>query len=845
MLSSVLCGLALLAPPKFSFYDHGPYEGGVPRPEKLLGYELGAKHTVYRDQERVVLAIADAAKAKVAPMEYGKSTEGRTLRIFAISSADNIRRLEQIRKDNLRLANPKPGEDLSELVRKNPSIVWINQCIHGDETASFESAMALIYNLAASRGGRISDMLANTVVIVNPVYNPDGHERYVVAYNSIPNGIPEQGAYDQALPSAFYGRANHYRFDMNRDRVSLTQDETRQEVAMFLKWMPQVYVDQHGQVETYFFPPVQQSINVNNDRQRYIKWTEIFGRATGSAFDKNGWTYYVKDLFDFYGVCYLDTHSSLMGAIGMTHETDGGRLIAQRRSDDTILTMRDGAAKHFTSALAVIESASKNRQNLIDSFLSYKKKGISGEHAGKFQRVVAESDDPRELKRLAQLFDRTGIQYKWAHKGWTQKDAHDYWSDKVGEKNFKPGALVIDMAQPLGQLAKAWLEPGSDFEPEFIARQKQLAKVQKDQKGDSEIDGFEFYDGTAWCQIYAYNLKAWWCESAPEIEAGLSLDFTIRPESSSVGYYLPYTDQADILFVARALHAGFKVSMNRRPIKAGGISLDRGAFLFLAARNEDGFDKRLLDMAGNEGIALRSLRTSYPDEGRQGPGSETMIQLRKPNIAIVMGNTGSLSGGPIWYLMEREFRLPFTPLSTNALSGNLDRFTTIVLTGGGGSTSGRFGEWVRAGGCAVSIASPGWAMGSSGFAALDTVSGEPSLPGSLFRAELDPKSYLSYGYPAPASGPISIAVPISGGSFYKAPKSGSAVMLSDDDKVKKLLSGWSWDDTEKTLKGTSWLHDASAGGGRAVLFMEDPTDRAQWNGLYKLLLNAMIIGPSA
>ncbi len=840
MLSSILLGITLLAPAKFSFYDHGPYDGNVPRPEKLLGYELGSKHTVFRDQENVVLSIAKAANAKVIPMEYGKSTEGRTLRVFAISSSDNIKRLEQIRTDNLKLANVQKDADLAAIAKRNPAIVWINQCIHGDETASFESAMALLYNLASSRHKRISDMMANTVVILNPVYNPDGHERYVVAYNSIPNGSPDPGAYDTAIPSAFMGRRNHYRFDMNRDRVSLSQDETWQEVAMFLKWMPHIYVDQHGQTESYFFPPVQQSVNVNVDRDRYNKWTDILGRATANSFDKFGWSYYVKDQFDFYHACYLDTHSTLMGAIGMTHETDGGRVLARRRSDETILTMRQGAEKHFTSALAVIETASKNRQALIDSFASHKKKAAAGEHAGKFQRVVVESDDPRELQRFGKLLDKTGIRWQFAAADWTQTDAHDYWGDTVRSQKFKAGSLVIDIAQPMGHLAKAWLEPGSDFEPEFVARQKQLAKVEKEGKGESEIDSYEFYDGTAWCHIYASNLKAWWCESAPAIS---HQHFNERPaefKASSVGYFIPYTDQQDILFVAKALYAGVRVSMNRRELKLGGATVPRGSFLFLASRNEEGFEKKLRDLTPTFEVSLRPLVTSYPDEGRFGPGSSGTIQLRKPNIGIVMGGAGNLSGGFLWYLMEREFKFPFTALTTQALSGNLDRFTTIVITGGGASTSGRFGEWIRAGGCAVSISSPSWAIGSSGLASLESSGAEPDLPGSIFKAKLDLKSFLSYGYHTPE-----IAVPFSGGSFYKAPKAGSAVMFSEDKEAKKLLSGWVWDTTEEDLQGIAWLHDAPSGGGRAVLFMEDPTERAQWPGLYKMLLNAMIIGPSA
>ncbi|PNA19374.1 hypothetical protein C1X58_30205, partial [Pseudomonas sp. FW215-R4] len=81
-----------------------------------------------------------------------------------------------------RIANPKSVDDVNAARADLPAIVWINECIHGNETASFESAMWLTYNLVASRADRIETALNDVVVMVNPVYNPDGHERYVVYY---------------------------------------------------------------------------------------------------------------------------------------------------------------------------------------------------------------------------------------------------------------------------------------------------------------------------------------------------------------------------------------------------------------------------------------------------------------------------------------------------------------------------------------------------------------------------------------------------------------------------------------------------------------------------------------
>ncbi|QYK52266.1 MAG: hypothetical protein KF824_08350 [Fimbriimonadaceae bacterium] len=855
MLTALVCGLVLAGQEQFDFYDRGWYLPGVPKPESILGYELGSKHTVYRDQERVVTAIAASSPERVRMMEYGKSTEGRTLRVLAISSPENIARLDEIQADLGRLANPKPGDDIAAIQKRTPVLVWINECIHGDETASFESAMALIYNLAASNSAEITSMLRDAVVMVNPVYNPDGHERYVVAYNSIPNGNPGRDAYDRAMPSAFFGRANHYRFDMNRDRISMSQAETRQEVAMFLKWNPQVYVDQHGQVETYFFPPVQQSVNVNADRNRYNHWTDVFGRATAKAFDNKGWTYFIRDSFDFYNVCYLDSHTTLMGAIGMTHETDGGRVMSQRRVDDTILTMRQGAEKHFTAALAVISSAAKNRAELLKSYSDFKAKAVSGEHAGKFHRVILDGNQS-ELTRLQEHLARSGIVAQFAGEVWLQKGAHDYWSDWKGNLEVKQGMLVVDMNQSQGPLAKALLEPFSDFEPEFIARQRKKALEDKENRPNEEIDYYEFYDSTAWALPYAYNLKAWWCESRPEMRM---VDrppylggFDSRAPNFDTGYALEYKDITDLLFIADALSKDFKISLITKESQFASEKFPPGTFLILSARNSKAsFAKleeaylKLYSRKTDSEYKLHQLRTSYPDEGRQGPGSESVVQLRKPKIGVVFGNAGNLRAGALWYLLEQEFKLPYDSLSSSVFNRNLDEYTCLIVPGGvGARPTGKLREWVENGGCLIALGGVDWVNGKDAFLNLDEVTTDPDLPGAIFQAELDPFSYLSYGYPRKGNEKIKIAVPIDGSSFWKAPIGGSAVQLSADESVKKLLCGWSWDETEKDLQGITWAHDERVGQGRVVAFPFDPTDRAQWPGLYKMLLNAMILGPS-
>src|SRR5215217_544611 len=91
----------------FSFYDRGPYRRTVPRPDSVLGYHVGDLQTQFLMQERVLLAIAAAARDRVRVEEIGETYERRPMRLYIVSHPDNIARLDQIRADLDRLADPR------------------------------------------------------------------------------------------------------------------------------------------------------------------------------------------------------------------------------------------------------------------------------------------------------------------------------------------------------------------------------------------------------------------------------------------------------------------------------------------------------------------------------------------------------------------------------------------------------------------------------------------------------------------------------------------------------------------------------------------------------------------
>ena len=822
--------LAATLQQSFDFYPYGPYDKAVPRPESVIAHGPGEKHTTFHEQERAINAIVAGAPDRVKRIDFGTSTEGRALRILVVSSPNNIRRLPEIQRQIQAIADGKvPPTSAPEV----PIVVWFNQGIHGDETASFESTMWLAYNLAASDDKRVTEILEKAVVVINPSYNPDGHERYVVWYNSVSRGDKSGDAVEHT-GGFVEGRTNHYRFDLNRDRVAMSQKETQQEVAEFRKWNPQVYVDQHGQVGTYFFPPVAQSIHKDIGRERYIELSTVLGKETAKAFDEQGWRYFVRETFDFYGAIYLDTWSSLNGAIGLTHETDGGRVVRREREDGSVVTLRDGMAKHFTSAFAVLRSAAQNKQKFLQSFAQYKQDAINPAQHAK-GRFIAVTGDGRALERFKLVLKNQGIAFSQGNNP-TSAVMTPFDDDKPQSVAFGGGAVLIDLAQPRGHLASAMLSPGQDFEPEFTERQMKIREGQKDKEDYPGRDGFEFYDTTGWSIPLAFGLGAYQGDVPPK----LTIESTIRSGNSGgkVGWSVQYTDQEDALAIIELLQAGVRVHVATKPMQVSS-NVAAGTFFVFRDRNDADIEEKVTEVLNKHGSSSTPLETSFPTEGVVGPGSDSVGSLAKPEIAIVFGDQpGGTRYGSAWYVFEEVFKLPFTAIGQRALSGDLGKYTAIVFPPGARMTT-QLKEWVQGGGVLI-------ALGNSAVIGEGNVDlkrsllkddKEPTeLPGAIFMARLHPRSPLAYGYDTTKP----IAVPVSGDTFYKRREEGGGVVLLGDEP--KALSGWTWPDETDALKDTVWLHDQPVGGGHIVWFAQDPTSRAMWPGTYKLLLNAVLMG---
>ena len=881
----------------FSFYERGPFRPNVPRPDSLLGYGVGETHTQFAWQERVLLAIANAARDRVRVEEIGTTSERRTQRLYLISAPENIARLDAIRGDLDRLSDPRglSAAEASAITARVPAVVWINESVHGNEAPSFETAMQTLYHYAASEEPATVNALRNVLIVLNPSTNPDGHERFAVWYNSVSVRSPEQSSLEYSEPWSIQGRYNHYRFDMNRDVMTTTQREARQLLRGAMRWHPMVTIDQHGYTYSYFFPPTARPMNANLGPD-FQKWMEIFGRGNASAFDRFGWMYYSRDVFDFYGPFYWDLWPSLTGAIGMTYETDCTWGIRTRREDGSMCSFRGAVAKHFVTALATIETTAARKAERVSDWVKFRREAVAEGQTLPMKRVVlVPGKDPARAAALVNTLLRSGIEVRRASDAFSAPRAHAYADDAVSAKRFDAGTYVVDLAQPLGRAARSVLEPAPSLDTAFA--RAQIERFQRNYRRGANVqrEGYEFYDVTAWSLPVTFGVEAYWTEDAAPVAGALltgQLDESMgsvsgaRPARSAYIFSSERNGAPRLAF--KLLSEGFRIALSDQPIEAGGRRFPRGSYVVRVARNDSSIHARIEPLARESGVEVVGVNSAFTEAGQFGIGGNAMMDLTAPRIALVGGDGTSQPGyGAVWYVLEQRYGIPFTPITTNQLAGSdLTRFNVIIIPDASSGTlnrilgdGARIKEWVRAGGTLVTMG------GASSWAARDNVnlttaravgadakpdsaaaakpdtaaarrpvdpndvlavtspsatSGQPApLPGSHFDVILDRTHWLTSGFEEQR-----ITALLEGSTFLTLSKEGANVAVFPKSG-RMHRAGFVWpENTERLLRNSSLLIAEPTGSGHVVLFANEPFFRAWWHALDRLVLNAIVLGPS-
>ncbi len=864
-LKRLLLALFLLACIRPAVAQHGlapggPYDPAVPTPASVLGYELGEDFTPHHLLMRYLDRLA-AASPRVRLDTVAVSFEGREVVMAVVTSEANQRRLGQIEADAVRIADPHDASEaeLTAAVERLPVIVWLGYTVHGPEASGVEAALGLLYQLAAGQDAETLSLLDRAVVLVDPVQNPDGHERHAQDVRRMRTAFgapvhPAARIHEGTWPGP---RTSHYYFDLNRDWFTHSHPETRGRIRALLRWHPHVAVDLHemGWNSTYFFPPPMEPIN-RLVPSNVLRWWDVFAAGNRAAFDREGWSYFRREGYDEFYPGYGSSWPIYTGAVGMTYEqatTKGGTI---RRTDGTILTLREAAQHHYAAAWATLTTAAQNADALVRDYLAFRQRAVAEADQAPFHAVVFEPDAQGRADSLAERLLENGIEVGRLRTAVEVRDALEYGEEQRARVRLPAGAYVVDFAQPQGYLARVLLDPEAPFDTAFVA--DELDRRETGQES-------QIYDVTAWSLPFAFRVRAWGVPEpvGPVEPMSPGTRRFVPPAEARYGYAFATGSEAAIQMLSGLLADSVRVWHAPKPFRVGAHDFSQGAFLVRVAANGSSIHEAIRRHASASGAEVVPLASAGVDAGID-LGSNSVAFVRPPRVALLAGEpVGGQSFGAAWYALDQRLRYPSTALAADAVTGAaLSDFDVLIIPATspsdlqhalGEEGEERVARWVREGGTLVTLdAATDWlASERLGLSRLrpdttraDSTAGAPlptEVPGAIVRAVADTLSPLVAGLAMEE-----LPVLVFSDRVYAMPEDfrpGEAVVrYAAEPRLR--LSGYIWPTVPARLAGTPYLWTERVGRGRVIAFTGDPNFRDQWRGLLPLFANAVLLGPS-
>ena len=823
------------------------YDPDVPRPEEVIGHEVGTRHTESARIADYFRAVAEASE-RVRVQAHARSYEDRPLLHAVVTSRGNQERLEEIRRANRRLSDD-PGSVSDPELEGMPTVVYMGYSVHGDEASGSEAAMVLLYHLAAGSGPAVDSVLANEVVIVDPMFNPDGRDRFVDWVNrnrsAAPVADPQDREHVQPWPG---GRTNHYWFDLNRDWLPAQLPESRGRLEVYHRWRPQLLTDYHemGGDATYFFQPGVPSRTNPHTTDRNQELTARIARRHATALDRVDQLYYTRETFDDFYYGKGSTYPDLNGGVGILFEQASSRAL-RTETENGMLDYATTVRNQVATSLSTLRAAREMRTGLLRYQRDYYDGAAEVAERSEVEAwVIGGRRAPTRAREMLEVLRR--------HRVRVHRLARDVEAD--GER-FRAGeGWVVPVDQPQARLVRAFLEKRTSF-PDSI-----------------------FYDVSTWTLPLAFDVDHAALRRDPSGLLGEAVDgVALEPAASRIvggeagyAYLLPW----DRYYAPRALHrfqaAGVlprvmdepftaEVDGERRRFGRGTVVVPVGQ-----PRVDPGVVHRLARrVVDRDRVTLHAIDTGLTPEGPDlgSPGGEP---LPAPRIGLLVGGApgrsygqgaGAYDAGQVWHLLGERFGVPVSLLELDRLGGmELSRYDVIVAAGG------EYGEeaveplegWVRSGGRLVALAGAvDWAVehglleleersapvdslaAGVPYGELDRAYGAHNIGGTILRARLDTTHPLAFGLPD--------VLPVfrTHESFYEPTgRPGRDVGVYPADGA--LWSGYLSDTRREQAAGAAAAVAARLGEGRVVALMDDPNFRAFWYGSNRLFLNAVFLG---
>ncbi|MHB8054565.1 MAG: M14 family metallopeptidase [Candidatus Aminicenantales bacterium] len=833
----------------------------ITSPETFFGFRLGSDRNIARwDKIVSYYELLGRESDKIKIVNLGPSTMGNPFLLVIISSPENLTRLEELRRMNLRLSDPRGLDqaDIDKLIAEGKAVICQTMSLHASEIGGTQMAPELAFDLVSRGDEETRRILDNVVFLLVPSFNPDG-EIMVCDWYRKTLGTEYEGS---DLPWLYHKYAGH---DNNRDAFQTNLVES-QNVAgiLFRDWIPQAYVDHHH-MGSYgpriYVPPYADPIRPLADpliwREHswygaHIAYKEEEAGLSGviNAAEFSGWGHFgFHWITPFHNIAGMLTESASAKLatpmfIHPSQLAGGDRGFPAYEAQTTFPNpwpggwwkLRDIVDRQKISAWAVLDLAARNRETVLrNAFLKAKRqieRGAQGKPAA-FVIPTNQHDPLTAVKLVNKLLDQ-GIEIQRAAREFSTGDGRAY----------EAGSYLVSLAQPKMGLIRYLL--GRTFYPDNAFTREPDGTP--DRPYDMATDTMAEFMGVRVDPLDAAASGAFEKLTGPVIVEG-------HVAESANGHSLD--GRLNDAFKAVSLLLDRNIAVRRLDRAAG--DLRPGDFLVPSGTP----DALLVETARATGVDFRALDSGLKDAGR------AVKRMRAGMYQRYWG--GNMDEGWTRFLLE-QFAIPYTTLmDADIKKGGLNaKFDVLILPDD--MTPLLMGENLTGWFAGMEDSTPPEyrsGIGTEGVEALKTfverggtlvALGEACdfaveklrlpvrnavaeidrktfwCPGSTIRVKYDGQNPLAYGMPAEGLAIYQMGNPV----FEIVPtefneRSEIAVTFASRDL---LQSGW--------LVGESYLADKAAvvsvkrGAGRVILFGIRPQHRAQTHGTFKLFFNALI-----
>jgi hypothetical protein len=673
--------------------DHLPLSSCVPAPDAALHHIVGAPDVLdYTKDINAYFRLLASKSARVKVWSIGTSEEGREMLVAAVSDEGNLAKLERYKEITGRLADPRGINDAEaqKLIAEGKPMYWADGSIHSPETGSPEMLMELAYRLAVEETPFIQKIRRDSIVLITPIVETDGHDRMVDVYMQHKKH-PEQPPY----PLTWWG---HYvAHDNNRDNLGVSLALSRNMLKTFLDWHPTVMHDLHESVPYLYIMTGTGPYNAWLDPIVVSEWQEMAYHEIEEMTKRGVIGVWTHGFYDGWAPNYLLSIANNHNSIGRFYETFGNggadTRVRTLRPPDTSRewyrpnpplpkvkwSARDNINMQESAILFGMNNVASNGQKFLNNFYLKGKRSVEKARAEGPAAWVFPADDPRtaEQANLLNVLELQGVEVHRLEKELRVPAAPrgaDASSDSA--EKAEGGAKAKEDKKP----AETVIPAGS-----YIVRMDQpysrLADMLLDTQYYSPRDP-RSYDDTGWTLGALRNVKTTRVTDLSILGAPMQKMSKIEAAGGIDGegkIFLIQHNTDNTLATLRFRLASVPMEVAEDSFEADGIKFKAGAFI---VRNAD---RAQLEKAAKDlGVKVHATNASV---------SVAAHPLAVPRVALMHNWQNTQNDGWFRIPME-ELKVPFTYVADTWLreTENLrEKFDVIIVPPAGGGGPGSTG----------------------------------------------------------------------------------------------------------------------------------------------------------